>query len=217
LANTTATDIWKRPGPLGKFQATFGLGSVAAPLFAGFSLTTIALLLTTEAAKRPPLSDWAVSSFAIAAVLSIFAIQFSSMANGYAVPPADRLTWFPEATVDQADLQWARELQAVDLALANRYASRAGLCYELGLLAFLVGLIALVVPVQWSVLALIPVAVSVSSAIVEVCWLIARRLNPRNWLRKLLLPGRENVQPPEVSELNSIYKRAVMKDGSEVD
>jgi hypothetical protein len=205
--------IWQRPEPFRKFESRTGLGNVTAPVLAGFSLATIALLLTTEPAKRPWLSEWSVAALALSAVLAIYVIQFSSVAAGYASPPSERLDWFPEAKLSDRRLEFARKLQAIDTIVANRYVRRSDLSYELCLIAFLVGLTLLVTPAQWTWLGVVPVAAGGVAILVELAWTVARELPPSNWFRSWLLPGRSNVtiQPP--TELTAAEWSAVVGRG----
>lgn len=208
--------VWKRPGPLGQAQALASLEGVVSPLLAGFSLTTITLLLTIESSIRPPLADWAVAAFAIAAGLFVYAIQFSAAGMGYAVAPGDRLSWTPEATIDESELQRARRLQAVDAVLFDEYSGRANYCYEYGLIAFLAGLLLLLVPAHWTVLRGIPVIVVGAALALEIAWSRIRHLDRTNTLRRILLPSRPNVtlkveQEPDVldpSWLGALVTRA---------
>jgi hypothetical protein len=50
-------------------------GGIAAPLLAGFALTTVVQIVSAE---RPPrLANLAVASFTVAAALLLYALQFS--------------------------------------------------------------------------------------------------------------------------------------------
>jgi hypothetical protein len=62
---TVAPGKWSRRRPIGFLSAVSTTGGIAAPLLAGFSLTTVVQI--TGSQQPPPLADLAVASFAIAA------------------------------------------------------------------------------------------------------------------------------------------------------
>ena len=215
-AQGPATQVWLRPGPLGIFQAYSAFGGVVSPILAGFALATITLLLTTDQPKQPPLWEWALAALAATAGLSIYAIQFNGTALGYAIPPGDRLSWTPEATVDAGALTKARELHAVDLKVGQVYGARAGVCYDLSVLAFLASLALLLVPGSWTFLRAVPVALTALAGVVQVWWMLAGRLLPRgSWPREVLLPSRRGLELREgdVPELNELAERAITREG----
>src|SRR5215467_14192129 len=87
--------VWNRRRPINYPKQIEMAGGIAAPLLAGFSLTTVAQLVIGR--DHPWLSDWATALFAIAAALLIYALQFSATALGYAATPSERLDYNPEA------------------------------------------------------------------------------------------------------------------------
>jgi hypothetical protein len=112
-------------------------GGIAAPLLAGFSLTTVAQLVIER--DHPWLSDWAIALFAIAAALLVYAMQFSAMALGYAAAPSDRLDYSPEAAFKPDILRVIRARQWEKMGLRAKYTDRTKYCHNFGLLAFLGG------------------------------------------------------------------------------
>jgi hypothetical protein len=212
--------VWKRPGPLGLFQSTSMFVAVVAPLLAGFSLAAAAILVTTNVAGTVPMANWALASFSVASVLFVFAIQYQGSASGYAVPPEERLGWWPEATVDPAALQAARQNQAEDFAIATRQSGRAGVCYDLALLAFLTGLALLVVPTSWSIARIVAVVAAVLAGVMQVLWIVSARFLPRGWLiGEAVLPSRKGLRgrrSVHVQPLAGLDMRAVGKNLMEV-
>ena len=85
---------------------------------------------------HPWLSDWATALFAIAAVLLIYAVQFSATFLGYAAAPSERLDYSPEAAFKPDILRKVRERQWEETKLRREYATRMKYCYNFGLLAF---------------------------------------------------------------------------------
>lgn len=105
---------WVRPRTLGYHESLRGLGGIVSPLLAGFSLATIATLVTSE--NPPPLAEWAVAALALAITLLLYSMQTASQALTHNPSPQEILNWRPEATVSVEELQRAREAQAADFA-----------------------------------------------------------------------------------------------------
>jgi hypothetical protein len=187
---------------------------------AGFSLATAALLVTTNVADMVPLASWALASFTIASGLFVFAIQYQGSATGYAVPPADRLGWWPEATVDLAALQAARQAQAEDAAIATTLSGRAGICYDAALLAFLAGLALMIVPTTWSLARIVTVVAAVLAGVMQMLWIVAARFLPRGCsFGEAVLPSRASLRGSrsvQAEPLTDIEVHAVGKDLMEV-
>ncbi len=134
-----------------------GMGGVVAPLLAGFSLATIAVLLTTGSVNAskptgdgPPHADLAVAALALAAALFLLTMEFAFWAARYATSPQERMDWTAEAVVNRPALDQARTEQAMDRQLADYYSGRARWMYNGGLLLFFAGLGALLIPQRWS-------------------------------------------------------------------
>lgn len=163
-----------------------GMGGIVAPLLAGFSLATIAVLVTTgwvnaskPSADGPPHTDLAIAALVIAAAMFLLTMEFAFMAARYATTPGERLSWTAEATVHPHALAEARLEQAMDRHLADRYSARAGWFYNGGIIALLVGLAALVVPQHWTPWFVVGVVV-VGAVLVYQTWAILIRW-PKRW------------------------------------
>ena len=113
-------------------------GGIAAPLLAGFSLTTVILLLTSS--DRPWLAEEAIASFSIAAVLFLNAVQYSALTLSYAATPAERLDFNPEASSDRGVLSKVVDRQWEESDTFGRAILRATFCYNVGMAGFLIGL-----------------------------------------------------------------------------
>lgn len=192
--------VWKRPGPAGQFEVLRGLGGIVAPVLAGFSLAAIVTLVTTDSGL--PLAGPAVAAFSWSTVFLLFSMQFAFLALRHAALPSDRLSWHPEAKVDDEAREKERLAQARDHALALYYERLTRHLYNLGLLFFLVSLGLLLVPRDvsvWHVIALTGVAVGV---LVELNWIVAR--GP---LYRVLI--REAIPFREPTELDAVSKEAL--------
>jgi hypothetical protein len=174
--------VWSRRRPINYPKQLEMTGGVAAPLLVGFSLVIVAQLVTGK--DQPWLSEWAVALFTIAAVLLVYALQFSSMALGYAATPSDRLDYNPEAASEPDILRVVRTRQWEEMELRAKYTFRTKYCYNLGLLAFLCGLELIIVPRDswpWPWGRFVGVAAVSVSIIIEVMWILFDAKRPR-WL-----------------------------------
>jgi hypothetical protein len=178
-APSTTSPLWARPRKLGFQETTRGLGGIAAPLLAGFSLATIA---TIAAAEDPPrLGDWAVLALAGSAGLLLYSMQVAFVGLGHDPRPSEALSWYPEATVDRRWLDYVRRRQARDYRLAVRYQNRHALTYDAGLLLFLAGLGLIAWPPADDPNAARYAAVGVVAVafLIELYWVVVRRINDR--------------------------------------
>ncbi len=161
--------VWKRPGALGEAEVERGLGGVVSPVLAGFSLAAIATVVTAD--RVPPLADWAVAALAVTAACLVFGMQYAFLSLRHSTPPADRLGWNPEATVDESELNRERRRQATDRDLALRYSGRTRGFYNTALISFALGLALLVVPREWSVASVVAVAAAALAGLIEITWI----------------------------------------------
>jgi uncharacterized membrane protein len=101
----------------------------------------------------------------------LYAVQFSALALGFGASPEQRLEYFPESSISDKVLAKVRKDQWSEMWLRAAYSRRAGLCYNLGLIVFLLGLGPVVVPrgrLHWGILtALAVVAVAIA---LEIAW-----------------------------------------------
>jgi hypothetical protein len=168
---------WKRPKLLGYTETLRGLGGIVAPLLTGFSLATIAVLLT--ATTHPPLWRWAIVALTVAVAVFLFAMQVSFLALARSPSPNDFLVWVPEIAKDEDLLAKARAEQADTFAEMSRLWQRAGHSYELAIIAFLAGIVLLLVPHTWSFVKGLPAGVSMIALAVELWWTAANKFR---WL-----------------------------------
>jgi hypothetical protein len=176
---------WQVVYPLGRTDAMRSLGTVAAPLLAGFGLATLALLVTAD--QGPRFSGVAVAAFALGSTLFVFCLQLTCTGLLYAAPPADRVAWQGEpGPADAAAVERALDVQRKDIWLTDRYFQPARWMYDLGLAAHLVGLAALCVPRGGDAGRWAATAVVLTALAVEVLWIAGtHRGRGPGWL----LPG----------------------------
>ena len=172
--------LWQRPARLGSQEALKGLGGGVAPFLAGFSLATIALLVTAD--HTPRLTGPAIAAFATSASFLLYSMQVAFQALEHSASPADWLSWYPEATVNTRSLKSVRLRQAKEFARVKAVWKAHAITYELGFVFFLIGLFLLIWPRSpargdpsiWRVLALVPVGLAI---LVEVWWFVAWLFN----------------------------------------
>jgi hypothetical protein len=211
--------LWQRPERLGHQEALKGLGGSVAPFLAGFSLATIALLVTAD--HSPRLAGPAVLALATSVSLLLYSMQTAFLALEHSASAADWLGWYPEATVNELSLADIRRRQAAEHIRVKAAWRVHAITYELGLAFFLAGLFMLIWPrfpahghpSVWRLCALVPVALAF---IVEVWWMVARLYNAR---QKQMGTGKKQwrgptptpaVETPTVSDLTSTELAAVL-------
>jgi hypothetical protein len=186
---------WQVVYPLGTTDAMRSLGTVAAPLLAGFGLATVGLLVTAE--RAPLLADWAVAAFAAGSTLMVFCVQLTCTGLLYATPPAERTSWLqgrPEARA-------ALDVQRKDLWLSSSYFRRAAWAYDLALTAHLIGLTALLVPRRAEPGRWIGVAVVLVALVMEITWIVtAHRGRGPAWLLPGYRHARQGLDTPSGGE-----------------
>lgn len=115
---------WVVPSPYGFSAATEAMGSVAAPLLAGFSLTlTLLVLQAGKGDFRWP--DATVLVLVAAAVLFIMVIQFSFWARQYVVTPSELLDWWPDIETNDERAKAVFSEQRKHALLHKSWATRA--------------------------------------------------------------------------------------------
>jgi hypothetical protein len=192
--------VWNRRTPINYPKQIEMAGGIAAPLLAGFSLTTVAQLVIGK--DHPWLSEWAIALFAISATLLVYAMQFSATAIGLAATPSDRLDYNPETAFDSEILRIIRERQWEEMELRAEYTRRTKYCYNAGLLAFLSGLGLILVPHHawpWPWGRFFGVLVVGVSIIIELFWTMSDAERPK-WLLPTSCPVVPDDLPDEGAE-----------------
>jgi hypothetical protein len=93
-----ALDVTKEfPRPFGQPAAMGAMGTIAAPLFAGFAFTSIGLILQVQQSLRWP--DQALALLVVAAMLFITCLQATLNARRHWVPPDQWAAWVALAPV----------------------------------------------------------------------------------------------------------------------
>jgi hypothetical protein len=128
---------WGRPAPLGYGPAFEAVGNVAAPLLAGFSVSTIGIVLTAESAIRWPGAVFI--ALTLAAASFIMCVQCNFHGRLYFYSPAEAADWWSESDFKERheDIQAEQEY---DLRIWHTWMNRARRLYNLGLFALWAGM-----------------------------------------------------------------------------
>jgi hypothetical protein len=182
---------WEMPDLYGQVEALNSMGTIAAPLLAGFSLVAMVQTLTinTSQARWPTV---AVPLFMLAAVLFVTTVQAMFWARMYQASPKEIMDWWPDADAAHPErLKLLQEEQKVHAAGFRVWSDRARATYSVALLCLLAALTVLAVPAEshgqgpvWRWLA---VAVGGVAFIAEVIWITGSFTNIK-WLARLLQP-----------------------------
>ena len=180
---------WETPYLYGEAEALNSMGTIAAPLLAGFSLAAMVQTITirTSEARWPGV---ALLLFMLAAVLFVIAVQAMFWAREYQTNPQEIKDWWPDAE-DPERLKQLRREQKRHAAGFRMWSLRARVTYSAGLLCLLAALTILAVPPEsyeqapfWRWLA---VAVGSAAFIFEIVW-ITGSFTSLKWLKRLLEP-----------------------------
>lgn len=183
--------IWTMPEWYGSQEALTSMGTIAAPLLAGFSLAAVVQTLTLTSSETR-WSNASVLLFLLAAVLLIAAVQAAFWARQYQTSPSEIKDWWPDA--DRTDrLAQLRHGQKLHAAGFRVWTNRARVVYDAGLLCLIAALTILAVPAasdnRGSALRWVAVAVGALAFVCEVIW-IAGSFAPNKWKwsARLLMP-----------------------------
>jgi O-antigen/teichoic acid export membrane protein len=193
---------WEAPGLYGHPQAVQSVGTVVAPLLAGFSISLTVLVIDRGDALW--CEDLALGLLVAAAGALLVAIQCAYSARQYLVAPDEIEAWRPDVGLRGELGREARDdvraEQRGHAALHERWAERFRRSYHAGILLLLLALVAILLPAgdwRWSRIAV--VALAGALVVVEVVWILAvskRRLLPRR-VRDWIVPPYDRVPPAD--------------------
>lgn len=132
----------KPPSPFGQQHAYDAAGTVAAPLLAGFSLTTAITILKDYRSFGYP--EIALIAFVLATGLMLTALQSTFALRMYYWTKADLDDWFEP--LSPAAEQLYREQHVLDMRTWSHRRLISHVAYNLGMLAFLTGTAAALAP-----------------------------------------------------------------------
>src|SRR3712207_6838689 len=198
--NDERSQFWSKDKVLGYPTSLVDYAKVAAPLLAGFSLS--AAIALAGRSSRGLRGDIAVLAFALAAALLIFAIQAALNASMYQTSPADRLAWWPEVRTNTSVADQVRRDQWLEAATAKKYRTRTRWTYNLGIIAFLAGLLAALVPGPgtWNAVRIATLSVIGLAIFVELIGTVERPV----FLLRLLSPARSDLENEVASTMRAV-------------
>ena len=139
---------WSPPGYYGHGEATQTIGSVAAPLLAGFGVAMIGLILTA-APQLLRWPEWVMVPLAVSVALLLACVQFSFRARRRWSTPSEIEQWWPDATEGYRQKRM-RDEQRADKGAFDRWTKLARWTYDLGIVALLIALSLLLAPAPGS-------------------------------------------------------------------
>lgn len=206
LAPTSAP--WVRPKKLGYSETLRGLGGIVAPLLTGFSLATIALLLTSR--DKPQLANWAVAALATTVAFLLFSMQVAFLALARSPSPADILTWEPQVAISLEDLQKARAEQAARSADMSRLWRLCGSAYDIGIVSLLAALLLLLIPYSWTAPRIAAVVIVGLALTGELWWTVANLFESR-MRHPVVLDSNPATFADKLAPLNQVGVAAVQQ------
>jgi MFS family permease len=200
-----APKLWRRSEPVGYGIGLTSFATFAAPLLAGFSLTTIVTLSGTLD-NRGTRGDIAIAAFSVATVLMLFTLQAGLVASQRAIPPDQRASLHPEARHYGEWMRRLRSDQWRDEKLAWGIYVRCRWTYNLGIIAFIGGLIALLIPNKWDdphpgpVFRIIAFVVAIIAILIEIALTLGKPTRLSNWL----IPGFAGSKPVKLKDVEEM-------------
>jgi hypothetical protein len=218
-ARRNARQVWRSGRELGAGGAglaSLGQGTVA--ILAGFDLTTVILLSTSHSSR--PAHQAAIACLGVGAAAFVLALAFIASAEDYSATPDDRLMYFPEARVSEAELDIQRGLQRQDgNILAIYYNYRVLPSVTCAVMLTLAGLALAVLQAGWSPG---PAVAAAAAAVVGVIYLadffIARRRGNWRLFPRAVLPAwsreqfSEKYPNPDLGLLSRRQQRRMFRE-----
>ncbi len=193
--------FWQTPTRYGAAEAVISMGTIAAPLLAGFSLAAFIQVLGLSAGDVR-YRDLPALLLLLAAALLVLAVQATFWARQYQVTPAELRDWWPDAD-QQSRLDMLKVEQASHMAKFKIWSRRARIAFDLGLLCLLAALAVLAVPpgpgsapVRWAA-----VGVGALAFMLELAWVVGSFITGRPNARKLSSPIWRKLPPMALSDV----------------
>ena len=143
------------------------MGSVAAPLLAGFSLTVATLVLTATTAFRWP--NVVLGALVVAIAAFVAAVQFAFRARLYAVTPSQIEEWYPNASANRRTMM--RREQRLYRSEYRRWSDRSRSAYNVGLVTLGLGLASALIPPDFTEGRQIVFGLALVGVVVECLWI----------------------------------------------
>jgi hypothetical protein len=138
--STEETPRWDVPAPLGGAAAIDSMGTIAAPFLAGIGIALAVLVISSE--SDFPWVAPALLALVLATAAFIACLECAFIARGHALTPGDFQEWAP--ALDGPE--WMKAEQRHAIRRWRQWAMRARLAYNIGIVAFGVGVTCVLVP-----------------------------------------------------------------------
>jgi hypothetical protein len=138
------TPRWDMPSPIGRPGAIDSMGTIAAPFLAGIGIALAVLVISNE-----PDFPWvapALLALVLATIAFIACLEFAFLARDHAVTPGDLEEWVPGDLTASDRAAWLEGEQHRAIGKFRPLAARARRAYNVGIVAFGVGVACLLVP-----------------------------------------------------------------------
>jgi hypothetical protein len=166
---------WPVPGYYGSAEAVQMMGTVAAPLLAGFAITLATLVVTSASAVRWPGATMVVA--ALAAVMLLGSVQLTFWARQAVVTPSDMREWWDDADTVAGRGARVREMRGF-ATVQHWYAGGARNLYDLGVVLLLAALALVLAPpsdARQAALRWLAVGVAGLAVLLEIGWTAVKR------------------------------------------
>jgi hypothetical protein len=182
-----ADTAWDVPDDFGAAAAIQSVGTVAAPLLAGFSFTLLTLVVQNPNDFAEP--GVTLLLLVAAGLAMIFAVQFGAWARLHEARPSDYREWWPDADKDAGLVREHSDA----LREHAQWASWTRLSYNLGVLLLLAAVVFLLLPrgetVDLTTARGWAVAVALAGLAIEGWWMLltnlrAIRARRSRWARR---------------------------------
>ena len=193
---------WKLLKPYGQSAAMQSMGSVAAPLLAGFAISTALLVLQVYSSLKWP--DTALAFLMLASILFVTSLQASFNARRFYVPPDEWVEWLNLTTTDARHRQLENNLAGM-LPHHDRWIEAARVTYNVGIIVLFAALAVALVPESdptlWRKLA---IAIPALGAVGELMWTVAGQValwNEKTKSKSRARAQRHPVRKPTLREV----------------
>jgi hypothetical protein len=184
---------WLPTGGYGAPAALQSVGSVAAPLLAGFSFTLVGLVLTSPERIRWP--DASLVLFTAAGLCLVTAVQCAAWARKWDPTPTELLNWWPDIEkLPEGAREQVYEEQRIHALRHARWARATRIAYNAGILFLLAAITVLLAPPKHhSMVSLRGLAMLLAfiGFLAEITWVIASELLSteffHHWLNRRVL------------------------------
>jgi hypothetical protein len=137
------TPQWKRPDYYGRPAAIDATGTIAAPFLAGIGIALAVLVISNE--EHFGAAGMALFALILATIALVACVESAFHARLYVVTPSELEEWRPDHAEAKRVEMLERE-QDIARKAFDQWADRARRAYNVGIIAFSVGVVFLLVP-----------------------------------------------------------------------